>query len=88
MTLVVSPAYNSEDKFNLGLCCDRRGDDLLMLGDSLSSVDDIASLWGSSKHWDIFDKIKVNECPRCTYQPHNKIFEHVIEDDNMTYRFI
>ena len=29
-----------------------------------------------------------NECPRCTYQPHNQIYEQVILNDSMTYKFI
>ena len=65
MTFVVSPSYDDEGKFNLGVCCDRRGDDLLTLGEGLTSIEDIDRLWGGDKHWDIFDNIKISECPRC-----------------------
>jgi len=88
MTAVFMPSEDASGKFDLGLCCDRRGDDRLTLGKSLESTSQVDDLWGSEKHWDIHKQIRVNECPRCTYQPHNQIFEHVVLSDNMTYRFI
>ena len=89
MTGVFMPSEKDDrDAFNFGLCCDRRGDELLTLGKELKDAKDIKDLWGSDEHWKIFDKIKVGTCPRCTYQPHNQIFEHVITKDNMTYKFI
>jgi len=36
----------------------------------------------------LFDAIDLGDCPRCTYQPHNQIMEHVVLNDNMTYKFI
>ncbi len=89
MTAVFMPSTNgNNDHFTLGLCCDRRGDKNLELGKNLSNVSKIKSLWGSEKHWAIFDAIDVRNCPRCTYQPHNQIFEYVIQKDSMTYKFI
>lgn len=92
MTAVIMPAEErnaSEDSFVLGLCCDRRGDKKLELSRDILDVKDIQKLWGSRVHWDIHDRIMVDkECPRCTYQPHNEIYEQVILDDRMTYKFI
>jgi MoaA/NifB/PqqE/SkfB family radical SAM enzyme len=89
MTAVFMPGTSdNKDEFNFGLCCDRRGDNNLILGNNLKDTNEIINLWGSKKHWEIFDKIKVEMCPRCTYQPHNQIYEHVILNDSMTYRFI
>lgn len=91
MTSVFMPGNNEEDEdeFIMGLCCDRRGDKKLELEKNMKTVKEIDALWGSEKHWEIFDSIDVeNECPRCTYQPHNQIYERVIKDDSMTYRFI
>lgn len=89
MTAVFMPASsNNADRFDLGLCCDRRGDDSLVLCNDLEHPEDILSAWGSPAHWAIFDKIRIATCPRCTYQPHNQLFEKVILEDNMTYRFI
>ncbi len=93
MTAVFGPPIgkedNVEDAFVLGLCCDRRGDAKLELGTDLTDVELIPKLWGSRAHWAIFDGIKVHkECPRCTYQPHNEIYENVILNDSMTYKFI
>jgi sulfatase maturation enzyme AslB (radical SAM superfamily) len=93
MTAVFEPPAGSDeainDAFVLGLCCDRRGDAKLELGTNLTDVNQIPKLWGSRAHWSIFDTIKVHkECPRCTYQPHNEIYENVILEDSMTYKFI
>ncbi|MBF0137602.1 MAG: radical SAM protein [Magnetococcus sp. DMHC-1] len=89
MTAVVMPGRQEKnERFRFGLCCDRRGDARLEFGEGLQSVDDIARLWSSEEHWKIFEKINLNDCPRCTYQPHNQIYEHVIKTDGMTYKFI
>ena len=92
MTAVIMPPDGkdaSKDSFTLGLCCDRRGDSKLELGSNLIDINQINTLWGSEGHWRIHDKIKIrSECPRCTYQPHNEIYEQVILNDSMTYKFI
>lgn len=94
MTAVFEPPSGNvdealEDSFILGLCCDRRGDAKLELGTNIIDVNQISKLWGSRRHWSIFDAIEVQkECPRCTYQPHNEIYENVILEDSMTYKFI
>jgi MoaA/NifB/PqqE/SkfB family radical SAM enzyme len=92
MTAVVEPPYDkeaSEDAFVLGLCCDRRGDSKLEFVGNIQDVDEIGRLWGSEAHWRIHESVMVSkECPRCTYQPHNEIYEQVILNDSMTYKFI
>jgi sulfatase maturation enzyme AslB (radical SAM superfamily) len=82
MTAVFMPPTSSGDKFNLGLCCDRRGDSELTIG--VKNTDEIIDFWGSQKHWEMFDKINVKKCPRCTYQPHNQLYENAILIDNLT----
>lgn len=90
MTAVFEPPSlkNKKDSFTLGLCCDRRGDDSLELLCNCDNVYEIENVWGSERHWDIFDNIDINDCPRCTYKPHNEIYENVILKDSMTYKFI
>lgn len=92
MTAVIEPPADrnaSEDAFVMGLCCDRRGDEKLELAGNIVDVNEIQKLWGSKAHWKILDGIDVAvECPRCTYQPHNEIYEQVILNDSMTYKFI
>jgi len=93
MTAVFEPPNGddeeSEDRFVFGLCCDRRGDAKLELGTNITDPKEILKLWGGRRHWAIFDAIQVHkECPRCTYQPHNEIYENVILNDSMTYKFI
>ncbi len=89
MTCVVMPPRNkNSESFRLGLCCDRRGDLSLEATGVGTSVDEIADFWSSDGHWAIYDSIDLHTCPRCTYQPHNQIMEHVIQNDSMTYKFI
>lgn len=92
MTAVVEPPANpesGEDAFVLGLCCDRRGDEKLELLKDSTDFQEINRLWGTKTHWRLHDRIAVaEECPRCTYQPHNEIYEEVILNDSMTYKFL
>lgn len=71
----------------VGLCCDRRGDPKLELG-TFTKLDDILALWNSQKHWDIMKSINLKECPRCTYGPHNQLFEHMVLSDSTCRNFI
>jgi len=89
MTCVFMPTMEKNGEgFDVGLCCDRRSDVgriLVMNG----STKDLADRWGSKFHWTLADNIKPHiQCPRCTFAPHNEIFENVIEQDNMTHDFI
>jgi organic radical activating enzyme len=92
MTAVIEPPTTREasgEAFTVGLCCDRRGDSKLELARNITDTNKIRNFWGSKEHWDIHDLIVVqNECPRCTYQPHNEVYEQVILNDSMTYKFI
>ena len=92
MTAVIMPPSNKKspkDCFVMGLCCDRRGDKKLELLTDCEDVEEIAHHWGSKSHWKIHDSIDIQkECPRCTYQPHNQVYEQVILNDSMTHKFI
>lgn len=92
MTAVIGPPDGDtppKDSFTVSLCCDRRGDKKLNLATNLQDPEKINKLWGSKKHWKIHDSIRVKkDCPRCTYQPHNQIYEQVILNDSMTHKFI
>ena len=91
MTAVISPPLtrnSPKDSFVLGLCCDRRGDAELELLQDCEDVAHIEKIWGQEDHWAIHDAVEVSRCPRCTYQPHNQIYEQVIQNDSMTYKFI
>jgi pyruvate-formate lyase-activating enzyme len=92
MTAVFMPPKNTGkrvDTFVMGLCCDRRGDSRLELLTDEDDVQLIGRAWGGKRHWEIHDAIDIcMDCPRCTYQPHNQIYEQVILNDSMTYKFI
>ncbi len=90
MTTVFSPptSRNHRDSFTLCQCCDRRGDSALELSHSLRNLGDILNIWGSYNHWEMYDKLDLNRCPRCTYSPHNEIYEKVLCEDNMSINFI
>lgn len=90
MTAVFEPPTIDNDypAFTLGLCCDRRGDTKTELLQNCDEVTQINHAWGSLAHWNIHHAIQVSQCPRCTYQPHNEIYENVILRDSMTHKFI
>jgi len=90
MTTVFSPPAPGDcpDSFTLCQCCDRRGDPMLELSHNLKSLHDILDVWGSSIHWDMHDRLDLGKCPRCTYSPHNEIYEKVLCEDNMSINFI
>ncbi len=92
MTAVIAPPQSKEtpeNSFTMSLCCDRRGDPKLELLRDCPNVEAIEKAWGSEAHWDIHARVDIAaECPRCTYQPHNQIFQEVILKDSMTYKFI
>ncbi len=85
---------NDANSYTLNLCCDRRSDEKFNLITNGNDISQIAEMWGSKKHWQLFDDIVekdyMKDCPRCTYYTHNKIFENCIENnkDNMLLNFI
>ena len=89
MTAVFMPPMEPDKEcLRLGMCCDRRGDTRVECRTPIADFCEINAFWGSDEHWKIFDNLDIAKCPRCTYQPHNQIFEHVIAQDCMTYKFI
>ena len=89
---ILPPRGDVANGFSLNVCCDRRDDpDFLLLRDA-TDVNDIAAVWGSPKHWALFDAITKDEidgtCPRCRYYSHNKIFETCIQSDNLLLDFV
>lgn len=87
MTAVFEPARHEGAMFSMGLCCDRRGDEKLIVKDAIDP-ESVTKFWGSKGHYELHRSILLSECPRCTYRPHNLIFEKVILTENMTPDFI
>jgi hypothetical protein len=89
MTAVfMPPRADREELFSVGLCCDRRGDERMEFQAGFTDFGQLMRLWGGPEHRAIYNGITIASCPRCTYQPHNQIYETVIQQDSMTYRFI
>ncbi|MEI8343539.1 MAG: radical SAM protein [Candidatus Moraniibacteriota bacterium] len=90
MTTVFSPPASGDhpDSFTLCQCCDRRGDSMLELSHNLRNLEDILKIWGNDKHWKMYDNLDLSRCPRCTYSPHNEIYEKVLCEDSMSINFI
>jgi len=72
---------------NMWICCDTRGWKGMNLGSWLK-VENIGKYWGSKKHFDMIQKIKIENCPRCTFSFYNELFENVILKDNMNINLI
>ena len=89
MSMVVMPPSSTFGgaQYDITTCCDRRGDDTLT-AKNLMNAGQIANYWGSEVHRYVAETIDVTKCPRCTFSPHQKIFENAVEVDNMTTDFI
>jgi len=42
----------------------------------------VLAAWGSQRHWQILRSIKLSECPRCTYAPHNALYEEFLDPED------
>ncbi|MCP4549523.1 MAG: radical SAM protein [bacterium] len=81
MTCVIQPDNT------IGLCCDRRGDSRTTLG-TWEHPDDIPKLWGNAAHWRAMSLVNLDDCPRCTYAPHNELYEAFVANDHTCKWFI
>jgi len=90
MTAYITPPYqlDHQDSAVFSLCCDWRGNPKLELKREVLDFKEIQRLWGSDQHWKIQEYINPNNCPRCTFKPHNEIFENVILKDTISKAFI
>ncbi len=94
MTMTIMPPDIKADKdsINVNVCCDRRADKSMNLLTNETNISYIKQMWGSDKHWNIFDLITEDEiknnCPRCTYYQHNVMFDNTVFNDNMLVNFI
>ena len=85
--VIMPPTDKDKGIFDITTCCDNRGNNLLTQK-NMASVEQIRNYWGSKEHRELIDKIDVSKCTRCTFSPHQKIYENAIEINNMTYNFI
>jgi MoaA/NifB/PqqE/SkfB family radical SAM enzyme len=66
-TAICMPATSGDsDEINVGLCYDRRGDQSLFLVQNLKDPQEIGKIWGSEKHWGIFQGLDTATCPHCS----------------------
>lgn len=79
------PPTTKGDKFNVTLCCDRRGDPFLTQEDT--TTEEYKKYWGSPEHLKLIEKINPKMCARCIRAPHNRIYEKCIKEDNLSYEF-
>ena len=86
MTAVFGPS-KFDDAFDVGLCCDRRGDGSLELG-TFFGAKTLSQAWGSTRHRELTDAIILSQCPRCTYSSHNEFYQNVILERKVNEDFI
>jgi len=72
----------------ISTCCDRRGDDKVVLAKGLKRPRDIAVKWGAPNHRQMFENIDVKKCCRCTFSLHNQVYENMILEDRTFSDFI
>ena len=67
-------------------CIDRKADNSLRLCRH-DNPETILKFWGSDEHREILNKIKLEECPKCTFVHINEFIERVVINDEMHWRF-
>ncbi len=72
----------------ISTCCDRRGDDKVVLAPHLEKISSIGQVWGSAHHVEMFENIDVKKCCRCTFSLHNQVYENMILEDKTFADFI
>jgi MoaA/NifB/PqqE/SkfB family radical SAM enzyme len=71
---------------DISVCIDRKADKSLVIG-SHRNVSDISEIWGSEKHKEVINNIKLSECPKCTINYANEQIEQAIINNKMDYEF-
>lgn len=71
---------------DISICIDRKSDKSLVIGIH-DDVNKIKEIWGSDKHKQIINSIKINECPKCTLNCFNEIIEKVVINNQMDWEF-
>lgn len=69
------------------LCIDRKKDDSLVICRH-DNPQTVLRIWGSDYHKAVIDKIKIDECPKCTITHLNEQIERAIINDEMDYAFV
>jgi cyclic pyranopterin phosphate synthase len=72
----------------ISTCCDNRGNKELVLADKLKHPAQILGMWGSEEHYELFNRVNVKKCPRCTFSLHNQAYENCILQDKICADFI
>jgi len=69
------------------LCIDRKKDESLILCRH-DEPDIVLKIWGSDWHKTLIDKIKIEECPKCTILHLNEQIERAVINDEMDFPFV
>ena len=71
---------------DISLCVDRKNDPSMVFG-SHKNISDITKIWGSAKHKEVIDNIKLEECPKCTFNEYNTQIEKAVIENRMDFEF-
>ena len=68
-------------------CIDRKADNSLRLCKH-DNPESVMKFWGSKEHREILNRINLKECPKCTLNIAQEIYEKAIIEDSMSWRFV
>jgi len=72
---------------DITLCLDRKNDSSMVIGNH-SDISKIPEIWGSQKHKDVIDRIKLKDCPKCTFNAYNEQIEKAVINNKMDWEFV
>jgi len=81
----ILPTFGADG--NVHTCFDMRGRKDLILCRHDPDPSEILKVWNTDFHKNMIRKIKIENCPRCTFGSYNEIIEKVIIEDSMCRAF-
>lgn len=71
---------------DISICIDRKADESLVIGSHLD-VSEIPKIWGSQRHKDVINSVRLEECPKCTMGIYQAQIEYAIKENLMDWEF-
>ena len=80
----IMPIFNGNGE--MSICVDRKNDESMVFGRH-DPVDAIEKCWGSKRHKEVIENVKIQECPKCTFNKYNEQIEQAVIKNKFDYEF-
>lgn len=80
----IMPVFHANG--DISICIDRKNDPSMVIG-THEPVENIKNVWGSQRHKDVINNVKLEECPKCTFQPYQQQIEKAVIENKCDWQF-